>query len=296
MTKPQTKRWVWRIVRGGLLIYLGLMLVFSLLQTKLIFPGAMTQGQADAVVPELAGTDLSHVDTAEGQIAILFGEPTGKAATTSSNERSSRPTVLFFYGNGMCMADAIEIFNDLRRLGNNVVLVDYPGYGMSAGKPSETGVYTAAALAHDFAVQRKGVDRHRIIAMGWSLGAAAAIDVAARERVAGLVILSPFTSMTDMARRTMPIFPTSFILKHRFENETKLAKVSCPIFIGHGSHDAIIPAEMSDRLAKVAGDKLRANLRLDSDHNDLFDVGGDALIRQIAVFIQDSIEQTSERR
>lgn len=291
MTASGAKRWAWRIVRGGLLIYLGLMLVISALQTKLIFPGAMTQGQAHAIVPELAGTDLARVDTAQGQVAVLFGEPMGDGDATSKEDRSSRPTVLFFYGNGMCMADAIGIFNDLRRLGNNVVLVDYPGYGMSAGKPSEMGVYTAGGVAHDFAVYRKGVDRRKIIPIGWSLGAAAAIDVAAREPIAGLVILSPFTSMTDMARRTLPLFPTSLILKHRFENERQLANVKCPIFIAHGSNDSIIPASMSDRLAAVAGDKLRANVRLDSDHNDLFEVGGDRFIEQIDAFVDECVSQ-----
>jgi pimeloyl-ACP methyl ester carboxylesterase len=268
------------------------MLLISALQTKLIFPGAVTQGQRASLVPTMPGTELARLDTSQGQVAILFGEPLARARADGSFDNAHTPTVLFFYGNGMCMADAIGIFHDLRRLGNNVVLVDYPGYGMSGGTPSETGVYAAAGAAYDFAVVRRGVARDRIVAMGWSLGAAAAIEIASRKPVEGLILCSAFTSMSDMARRTLPMFPTGLLLKHRFENATKLAKVKCPILIVHGEHDSIIPSTMSDHLAAIAGTRLRGNLRLDSDHNDLFDVGGDALIGQVDAFIQSVVQTT----
>jgi len=274
------------MVRGALLVYLGLLLVISLLQAKLIFPGALTQGLATSIVPKLQGAELAQVDTAEGAVAILFGTPISSTTQTSIDPLTA-PTVLLFYGNGNCMADIVGLSLHLRKLGNNVVLVDYPGYGMSGGHPSETGVYAAAFAAYDFAVVRRRVDRTKIVAMGWSLGAAAATEIAAKKPVAGLIALSPFTSMGDMARLMLPYFPTSLVLKHHFENEKKFATLTCPIFLAHGSHDSMIPPAMSDRLADVAGDKVRVNLRIDSDHNDLFEAGGDALIEEINAFVQE---------
>lgn len=286
MPAPRLKRWTIRVVRGVILIYLVLLLVISLLQAKLIFPGALTQGLSSSIVPKLEGTDFAQVDTAEGAVAILFGTPIS-SGTQPSADPSTAPTILVFYGNGNCMADIIGLSLDLRRLGNNVVLVDYPGYGMSGCKPSETGVYAAAFAAYEYAIVRGHVDRTRIVPFGWSLGAAAATHLASHKPVAGLITLSPFTSMVDMARLTLPYFPTSLILKHRFENEKKFATLTCPIFIAHGSHDSFVPPTMSDRLAEVAGDKVRVNLRLDSDHNDLFEVGGDELIARIDGFVKE---------
>lgn len=294
MPAAKANRIVWRIVRGGLLVYLGILLVLSALQAKLIFPGAITQGQPEAKVVERPGTTLARIDSAEGAIAVLFGEPTDFAKREAS-QVDSPATILFFYGNGMCLADAVGIFDDLRDRGHNVVLVDYPGYGMSGGSPSETGVYTAANVAYDFALKRMHVDPTKIVPVGWSLGSAAAVELATRERVAGLVLLSPFTSMNDMARRVMPLFPTSLILKHRFDNEGKIAQVDCPIFIAHGSSDSIIPCEMSDRLASTAARRVSVNLRLDCDHNDLFDVGGDDLIDQIDSFVRNATGDTGAR-
>ena len=122
----------WRAARAAALVYLGVLLVLSMLQTWLIFPGAATQGRTDAIVPPMPGTELTRIQRPEGEIAVLFGSPIGQ-----HDPDQPRPTVLFFYGNGMCMADAIGEFNALRRRGANVVLADYCGYGMSGGEPGE---------------------------------------------------------------------------------------------------------------------------------------------------------------
>ena len=184
------------------------------------------------------------------------------------------------------MADAIGEFNKLRRLGNNVIVSDYLGYGMSSGQPSEAGCYATAEAVWNHAINRPDVDKGKIVPMGWSLGAGSAIELASTKPVAGLAIFSPFTSIADMARRVMPIFPTSLLLRHRFDNEAKLPGVKCPILIMHGTRDGIIPFDMSKRLAKIAGDRATFVPVEGADHNDLFDVGGAEMFQTIREFIE----------
>jgi fermentation-respiration switch protein FrsA (DUF1100 family) len=91
-----------------------------------------------------------------------------------------------------------------------------------------------------------------------------------------------------MARKVLPGFPVSLVLRHKFENERKIRQVTCPILIGHGRRDSIIPYAMSERLAAAAGDRVVSHVTYDeADHNDLFEVGGEELMGHVKVFLDD---------
>jgi len=260
--------------------------VISMLQTSMIFPGAATQGQLLSIVRPDPSRELLELKTPDGErVAAVFGRALTLDGTPQA-DANTRPTILFFYGNGMCMADALGEFNKLRRLGNNVMLCDYLGYGMSSGKPSEAGCYAAAEAVWEHVTARPDVDKTKIIPFGWSLGSSVAFELASTKPVAGLITCSAFTSMADMARAVLPLFPTSLLLRHRFENERKLADVKVPMLIMHGTHDSIIPFAMSKRLAQLAGNRATFVPIDRGDHNDVFDVGGEAMFKQIAQFIE----------
>ena len=257
-----------------------------MLQTSMIFPGAATQGQLLSIVRPDPSRELLELKTPDGErVAAVFGRALTLDGTPQA-DANTRPTILFFYGNGMCMADALGEFNKLRCLGNNVMLCDYLGYGMSSGKPSEAGCYAAAEAVWEHVTARPDVDKTKIIPFGWSLGSSVAFELASTKPVAGLITCSAFTSMGDMARAVLPLFPTSLLLRHRFENERKLADVKVPMLIMHGTHDSIIPFAMSKRLAQLAGNRATFVPIDRGDHNDVFDVGGEAMFKQIAQFIE----------
>jgi fermentation-respiration switch protein FrsA (DUF1100 family) len=299
---PETVPWKRRLrclgrslIRIAIATYLGLAIVLAAFQTKLIFPGASTQGQPQAVVRPSEGAELVTLTTPAGErVVALFG-----AAETSQGQPladpKSRPTLLFFYGNGMCMADTLGEFMTFRRLGMNVMIPDFLGYGMSGGSPGEAGVYASADACYEHLQHRNDVDAGSIIPVGWSLGAAAAVHLASQHRTRGLVTLSGFTSMADMAHHLFPYMPTSLLLKHHFENERKLRTIKCPVLIVHGTRDRIVPFEMSAKLKNAAGGTVSYMPIEDGDHNDLFDVGGEALFQRIAQFAEQCAANSSTR-
>jgi fermentation-respiration switch protein FrsA (DUF1100 family) len=266
-------------------VYLGMIALLFALQTRLIFPGAETQGQPSAVVRPGPGSELLTLETARGErVAALFG-PALTAAGRPLPDAAARPTILYFYGNAMCLRDAAFELERMRRLGVNVLIPEYLGYGMSGGKPGEAGCYTTADAAYAHLATRPDIDPHLIVAAGWSLGGAVAVDLAARRPVAGLILFSTFTSGIDMSRRLFPFLPASLLLRHRFESRKKIARVTCPILIGHGRRDRIVPFAMAESLAASARSPVMRLTIDEADHNDFYAIGGAAIDQALTRFL-----------
>lgn len=278
-----------RPIRMVLLVYLGLMLVLSGFQTRLIFPGQMSQGLAGYAVAPRDGVERIEM-TAEGgePVVGLFGAAL-EADGSPREDARHRPTILFFYGNGDSLSGNLQQLDSFRRLGANVMIAEYLGYGLSGGQASERGCYATADAALAHLKSRADIDPSRIIAAGWSLGGAVAVDLASREEVAGLAVFSSFTSMRDMVRRFYPIPGLGLFLKHRFENLKKIEGIRCPTLIGHGSDDRMIPAGMSDQLARAAGGPV-TSFRVPGDHNDFFYLGSDRIEEEMKRLVEQVAE------
>jgi fermentation-respiration switch protein FrsA (DUF1100 family) len=224
--------------------------------------------------------------TSQGEpVVALFG-PGLTADGGALPDAAERPTMIYFYGNAMCLNYATMEFEQFRRLGLNVLIPEYVGYGMSGGSPSEQGCEATADAAYDYLVSSRGVEPTRIVAAGWSLGGSVAIDLASRRPVAGLIVFSTFTSAVDLARRVLPFVPVSLILRHRFENVRKISQVRCPILIGHGRLDQVVPFDMGEKLAAAAAGPVTTLWIDHAEHNDFYDAGGRRIDEAIAKFIE----------
>jgi uncharacterized protein len=279
------RRWGVVFLRIAVLICVGLGATVFFIQDNFIFPGASTQGQRDALLTQGANDEMLSLHTADGaRIAALFGKALQSDGQPLADSRLC-PTVIYFYGNGSCMAYSTDVFDHVRRLGVNIIIPDYEGYGMSAGKPSESGCYAAADVAYDYLLGRKDIDAKKIVPMGWSLGGAVAIDLAGRRLTAGLVTISAFTNLRAMAHQFAPWAPLSMVLKYRFDNLSKLSSIYCPIFIAHGMLDELVPPQMADQLAAVAKGEVTRYAVMNAGHNDIYDVGGEELWNRLGEFM-----------
>lgn len=284
--KQRVKRQAVRLVKLLVIAYLVVGVMLAAFQTKLIFIGASTQGTAAAVVDPPPISELVHMQAADGtKIEGMFGR-----SVEGAEAALRRPTVLFFYGNAMCMKDAVDNFQLFRHAGVNCMIVDYEGFGMSGGKPSEAGCYAAAEAAYQHLVSRTDIDARNIVPAGWSLGAAVAIDLAAKHagegRVSGVMTFSAFTSMVDTAQHHYPIFPVSLLLVHRFDSVGKIGKVDVPLLMGHGRLDDIVPFAMHDRLVKAAKAPVTEVVLDDAGHNDFFDQDEETLEKAVKGFLE----------
>jgi uncharacterized protein len=155
------------------------------------------------------------------------------------------PLVLYFGGN------AEEVSWMLARAGAKTpttawLLVDYRGYGSSAGKPSESALVADAVQWYDHAKQKLGAQR--IVLFGRSLGSGVAVQLAASRPVSGVILVAPFDSLTNVARHHYPYLPVRWMLRHRFESVERAPLIDAPLLCLAAEHDEIIPIVHAKRL------------------------------------------------
>jgi pimeloyl-ACP methyl ester carboxylesterase len=119
----------------------------------------------------------------------------------------------------------------------------------------------------------------RASVLGYSLGAAAALQFATRHPVQRIILFSPFTSMLDMAQRVVGS-PLCYLLEHRYDNLSSLAELRATrlprVDVLHGAQDSFIPSEMGEAVARAAPGS-HFELVPGADHNDVIDVAAQRL-------------------
>jgi len=163
-------------------------------------------------------------------------------------------------------------------------VVDYPGYGGSEGRTTEQALYDAADVAFAALAQRPGVDPARIFVYGRSLGTAVAVRTAATHPTAGLILESPFTSATDMARLHYGLVPRT-LLHLKLDNAATIRRVVCPVLIFHGTDDRLVPIAMGRSVAAAAAGPVEFVAIAGAGHNNTYDVGGDEYRDRLARFV-----------
>jgi fermentation-respiration switch protein FrsA (DUF1100 family) len=281
------RRWLVRAARLVLALILGVLVLLYGFQTRMIFPGSATQGTPEASVEPRPGVEMLRLTTAKGDRVVAAFGPALTGRGEPHPDAPNRPTLLYFYGNGWNLHYAAEEDLDrFRRLGLNVLIPDYVGYGLSGGEPGEPACYETADACYDHLLRRPDIDPDRIIAAGRSLGGAVAIDLAARRNVAGLVAFCTFTRMVEMARKRFPFLPASLLLRHRFDSIDKIARVTCPILLGHGADDDFVPAEMTAALARAAAAPVTHFTVEGANHNDFYEVGEAQVFGAVRAFAE----------
>ena len=133
---------------------------------------------------------------------VSFDAPDGVGLHGWFIPGSDDKTLVWFHGNGGNISHRVdEIVEIHRRIGVNVFIFDYRGYGRSEGSPTEAGTYLDAQGAMQYLRSRQDVDGDLLVLFGRSLGAAVAVEVATKHEVHAVVLQSAFTSAAAMARR-----------------------------------------------------------------------------------------------
>ncbi len=287
MTAPAPtglRRWAIRILRTSLILMIAVAVLYGVLlwwmQDRIIYHPQATDPATAAAALATGAERLRYTSDAAEQIAWLL--PPDPAA----------PRVLWIacLGNADCAARWFEQPDYLlptlrRRTGAAILAVDYPGYGECPGIPTPERILAQTRAAQAAALGRLGWSRDqvRLGAIGWSLGTGAATQHAAAEGIDRLLLISPYTSLLDLAKQRHP-WPYWHLLRHRFDNRAALAQVAqmtkgvnttrlpgAEVAIYHGDRDSTIPVSGSRELATTFPELIRYHEIPGAGHSDVLD-------------------------
>jgi pimeloyl-ACP methyl ester carboxylesterase len=208
------------------------------------------------------------------------------------------PVWLFLHGNGSTIGDEVKRPYWFHQLGFSCFLMDYRGYGRSAGKfPTESSVYEDVEVAWNYLTQVKQIPPNRIFVYGHSLGGAIAIELALRHPdIAGLAVEGSFTtmrSMVDHLYRQFGVFPVDLLLHQRFDSLKKVRSLSMPILFIHGTSDRLIPHTMSQTLFEAASEPKKLLLVPNAEHHDVGELGGSQYFQAIQWVVEQAQARTA---
>ncbi len=223
----------------------------SAIQRKLLFFPAgyepVWRNGVPAETAELVST------TPNGERMVAFYVPPAGAGDGPPD----RVWVLF-HGNAARALDWVDNVEAWRDERTGFLLVDYPGYGLCEGKPTRSGVIEAAELAWSafgaHVGSAPGEMKTELNVLGFSLGAAAALEFASRHPAKRVVLLAPFTSVRAMGSRMVtPLL--SWLVVDRFDNADRLDDLAASeappaVHVFHAKDDEIVPYAMGESLAK----------------------------------------------
>jgi pimeloyl-ACP methyl ester carboxylesterase len=246
--------------------YLAICVAAFALQRSMLFPAprapiALPKSQGFGQLPLEGGL---HVDT------LYLPAPPGA------------PTVVHFHGNGEQLLDQQDLGARLHAWGVGFLAVEYPGYGASPGSPSEDGIYAAAEAALVW-LRAQGVTPERTVLSGRSIGTGVAVEMAKRGHGSRVMLVSPYTSIAELAGMMLPFLPTRLLVRDRFDTRSKAPEVKLPVLIIHGEQDTLIPVEMGRRLGTLFP-QATVETVLGAGHNDVLERSGTKLVDRMAAF------------
>jgi hypothetical protein len=262
-----------KAVIGGLLflagLYLFLVLCLYVFQRQLMYVATPFKPEAPPGVARVT------VTTTDGLSLYGWFHP------PASDEH---PVLIRFHGNASNAAWSYERAEPFIAAGYGVLIVEYRGYAGNPGSPNEEGLYNDARAFTHWAKAR-GIAEDRIILYGESLGSGPAVAMAVEhQNIRALILEAPFTSIADVAARIYPFVPVRLLLKDRYDNLSRIAKISAPLIIAHGTSDGVVPYALGRQLFDAAMEPKTMISIEGGGHNDLHD-------RDISAKILTALEQ-----
>jgi len=237
-------------------VYLGLSILVYFLQDYVLFKPEKLPADFQFAY-ENQETEEYNIETRDG--AVING----------LRFKSKEPKGVVFYlkGNSKSIRGWGKFAVDFTRLGYDVLMVDYRGFGKSTGRRSQKAIKRDMQVIYN-KIKEQVAEKY-IILYGRSLGSGFAAKLASMNDPRMLILDAPYYSLSKVGKRYMPFMPLSLLLKFPMPTYKWLRYVNCPIHIIHGTDDKLIPYKTSVKLSRIKPKLTKLYTVIGGGHKDL---------------------------
>lgn len=232
-----------KVVGGLLLAYVILCVFMYIKQDHFVF---FQQGISDIQVQQLSeksNVDEISITTEDGKTLhgwLLYG-----AETDDKKDN----LVIYFGGNAEEVSHQIEYFSQFQDW--SFALINYRGYGKSEGKPGESYLLQDSVVIYDEIMEMFDAKDVNTVAMGRSIGTAVAVHLAQKREINGVILISPYDRLVDVAKDAYPFLPVEILARQRFNVIKKAPEIQVPAYSVIAKEDDIIRPERSHKLLEA---------------------------------------------
>ena len=223
-------------------------------QNKMMFPRTSLPEHTSFKIPK--DVESSFLKTHDGASIEYWFIP---------SKTANAKTIVIFHGNATSIDFTYQWVSPLKKMGLNILLPEYRGYGRSQGSPNQAEIHKDTKSILKVLAKAGKINLDKLIYFGESLGGGVALHLASSKETKPLAIIlrSTFLSGDAMAKR---YFAPAFLLKNRFRNDLYIKGFDGAVFLAHGTKDRVIPISHSKSLASLA--KNPSVYWVDADHNN----------------------------
>ena len=241
--------------------------------------------------PDDAGMayDTVRLETDDGETLHGWWIPAADVSRETSPGESVKQTLLFFHGNAGNISGRLESVQQFHRLGLNVLIVDYRGYGQSTGSPSEEGIYRDAETCWHYLTHKREIPSEEIVVFGRSMGGGAATWLASRHPPGAVILESVFTNVPDIGAHHYSFLPVRALATNQFDNESRVGEIDVPKLHIHSRDDRVVPFKLGRQVYEAAAEP-KQFLEIQGGHNDGFLVSAEEYLRTIDAFLSKHLQ------
>ena len=267
-------------VLGGMLLAYVILCAFMYFKQDhfVFFPQSISDERVQQLKTE-SGLEEITISTKDGKSLhgwLLLG---------SETDDIEKNIVIYFGGNAEEVSHLVEYFSGFSDW--SFALVNYRGYGKSEGKPGEKNFFRDAVQIYDEIKERIDENDVNIVTMGRSIGAGVALHVAQNREVNGMILVSPYDRLVDVAKDAYPFLPVELLARHRFNVIEKAPDIEVPAYALVAMEDRTIrPIRSKKLLEALAGEVFLTEID-GEDHNSV------AHTSEYDEFLKNSLQELS---